>query len=149
MLWDKRKSNEARTIIHNADWLTLTGHQGAGRSSFTEKKLFDFAQQYIVLLRGVFAMPTASKLKQLNECLSAPQNLHSRLWPNMKLKLLETFRSYGVEYLALLETVARHSTNTIQLHAAYQLASIMNDTPAKMKRIRKEIEAPPSFMLTK
>jgi hypothetical protein len=110
----------------------------------TAQTSFDFAASYAATLKGALASPTPAKLERLNALLASPHNLEDLLWRDMPMRLREAFRSYGREYTALLETVAEHSKNPVQLYAAFRLAICLPDAPQKVRDLGMKLGENPA-----
>lgn len=140
--WDKKQSSEAVNIIQAPEWLIKTRNHTPN----TNQTLYEFSVQYIAVLKGVFAAPTARKMQQLNSILANAQNSDDQLWRDMSLRLNETYNSYSIEYITLIETIAQHSQDVNQLYAASQLATRFPDAPAKLLGLAEKIAASPMMV---
>lgn len=78
--------------------------------------------------------------------IAAPQNSDDQLWRDMSLRLNDAYNSYSIEYIALIETIAKHSQNVNQLYAACQLATSFPDAPTKLVGLAEKVSASPMMV---
>ncbi|NVJ98055.1 MAG: hypothetical protein HWE25_07880 [Alphaproteobacteria bacterium] len=138
-IWDRFQSHTAIGAIRNLDWLTDTPSEQRPEE-ISKQELYDFAQHYIGMLRGVFSHPSRQKLDELNNILKSPHNLHDQLWYDMMLKLAGAYQSYPPEYRALVATIIQKSQNQTQLYAAFRLASCFEGVPWRLSRRAERLE---------
>jgi len=138
-LWDRGETNLRTEVISDPDWLFKKARQEPN----TNQSLYEFSVQYIAVLKGVFAAPSASKLERLSKLFAAPQNSDDQLWKDMSLRLDEAYNSYSLEYVALIETIATHSQNPSQLYAAHRLATCIGGSSRKLISLGKAIAQNP------
>jgi len=137
------QTNPIIAAIRAADWLKPFTPTDTP-VPLTAQASFDYAASFNSTLKGVLAQPTPAKLKRLNELLASRHNLEDQLWRDMPMRLKETFESYGREYTALIETVADHSANPIQLYTAYRLASCLPASSRNIQKLADELGSNPA-----
>jgi|GEM_PF-1653390 len=142
-LWDRKQSSPIMAAIREADWLKPIESTGTPEP-LSPQASFDYAASFGAALKGVFAHPTPAKLERLNALLASPHNLEDQLWRDMPMRLREAFRSYGREYSALVETIADHSENPVQLYTAYRLAICLPEAPQRIRDIGLALASDPA-----
>ncbi|MFC4349400.1 hypothetical protein ACFO5Q_16225 [Kordiimonas lipolytica] len=144
-LWDRKQSAPIIAAIQNGRWLTPVEEEGDAPEPLSPQASFDYAASYASALRGAFASATPAKLERLNALLASHHNLENQLWRDMPMRLREVFKSYGKEYFALLEAVADHSANPVQLYAAFRLATCLPEAPQHVRELGFEIGSNPAI----
>ncbi|MCJ9430709.1 hypothetical protein [Kordiimonas marina] len=115
-LWDRLESKKSTRVIKDPTWLApedgtpAEARAGAeAKTSFDHQEIYNFSDAFIGTLKGALAAPSSARLRRLRTVLAAPQTQDARLWQDMSMRLSQTAASYPVEFLALVETLAKHT----------------------------------------
>lgn len=139
-LWDRGQSNKTLDAFQDYDWLAEPIDKRQKQEELSAQEIYDFSGQYLTVLKGAFASPTPAKFQQLSETLSAPHNLHDQLWRDMAVRLSATYDSYKIEYVALIDFLAKNAEDPVQLYAGLRLAIGFPEASSKLKRLAKKIQ---------
>jgi len=128
-LWDRLESKKSTRVIKDPSWLepedgtaAKTPAEAPTKTSFGHQEIYNFSDTFIGTLKGALAAPSPARLRRLRTVLAAPQTQDARLWQDMNMRLAQTAASYPIEFLALVETLARHTDEGPLRGAAQHLA---------------------------